>query len=563
MVVDAPSYYTYLPAAIVYGDLHLNYIDKNPSFFKDKIWYYKIENNQKLIKHPMGVSVMLAPFFLAGHWIAGWIGSPQDGYSMPYQNATTMGVLFYLFIGLFFLRKILLSYFSEKIVAVTLISIVLATNLLWYSTFEALMPHAVSFSLWTICIWTFFNWIKTETKKCLIYFGIAFGLIVLIRPLSAVSILFFIVYGITAKGGFSGFVALIKSNFKTVAMTKLTAIAIACLQLCYWKYATGHWLYDVYKDEHFVFNSPQILPFLFSFRKGVFIYTPVLIFSVFGLIYFFKKNKTLFYSILVLMSISIYLLSSWWAWSYGISWGIRPMIDYYAVLSIPFAAGINYFYNRSKVFSYCVSFVIFIFVILNLFQTWQYKKGLIHYDDMSKEAYFKGFFQTKEADGWRDMLKPYDWERRINGLSQIKYSQEYFNEMDAKQTISLRGSNLKYITVNPKAQNAMASLAIERGVNELFFIERQLGDTVCIRSNDGWLWSLKTEYENVITASAMQKKSSEKFTIEYIDADDNRIAIKAANNKFITIGDKWPFVITANSTTLGKNEIFRYFVVDK
>jgi hypothetical protein len=207
--------------------------------------------------------------------------------------------------------------------------------------------------------------------------------------------------------------------------------------------------------------------------------------------------------------------------------------------------------------------LISLFILLNLFQTWQYKNGLIHYDDMSKEAYFKGFFQTKETDGWRDMLKPYDWDRRIKGLPQINYSKELFNALDAKQVISFRGGNLNYITVNSKAQSAMASLALEIGNNELFYIEKDQIDMVSIRSGNGWLWSLKPEYDNVITASAMIRTANEKFRIEFIDKDDNRIAIKAANNKYITIGDKWPFVITANSTTLGKNETFRYFIIDK
>ncbi len=430
IIVDAPSYYTYLPSLFIYGDLHLNYIDKNAHFFKDKIWYYKIEYGKKLIKHPMGVSVLLAPFFIVGHWIAGWINSPQDGYSMPYQNAVTIGVLFYLFVGLCFLRKILINYFSEGIIAITLIAIVLGTNLLWYSTFEALMPHAISFSLWAICLYTFLNWLETETKKQLLFFSIAFGLIVLIRPLSAVSILFFSVYGIIDKGGLIKFSTFIKKYFKTVLLAAIVACFIASLQLCYWKYATGHWLYDVYKEEHFIFNSPQIIPFLFSFRKGVFVYTPILFFSVIGLIYFFKQNKAFFYSIVVLMSISIYLLSSWWAWSYGICWAMRPMIDYYAILSIPFAAGINYFSKQSRYIYIIQIAIISLLITLNLFQTWQYKNGLIHYDDMSKEAYFKGFFQTKVTDEWKDLLKPYDWNRRIIGLPQIKYSEKFLKLLE-------------------------------------------------------------------------------------------------------------------------------------
>src|SRR6218665_138410 len=206
ITLDAPSYYTYLPAVFVYGDLHLNYIDKDPAFFKDKIWYYRIDNGNKLIKHPMGISVALSPFFLAGHLLAKVSGSAADGYSMPYQNAVSIGVVIYLFIGLYYLRKILLQFFSDKIAALTLFATVIGTNLLWYSTFEGLMPHAISFAFWCISMYTFMQWLKTGRQQSIFIFALAFGMIVLIRPFSLVGIVFFLIYGSISMGGIKHFI---------------------------------------------------------------------------------------------------------------------------------------------------------------------------------------------------------------------------------------------------------------------------------------------------------------------------------------------------------------------
>ncbi|MGZ4048220.1 MAG: hypothetical protein ACXVNN_02590 [Bacteroidia bacterium] len=516
---------------------------------------------KKLIKHPMGISVMLSPFFIVGHWIASWVGAPRDGYSMPYQNSVSIGVLIYLFIGLYFLRKILLGYFSEKITALTLISVTLGTNLLWYSSFEGLMPHAISFSLWCICIYSFFNWLKTGASKFIFSFSVAFGLIVLIRPLSIVSILYFLIYAVISFGGIKNFIGFLKPEWKNIFAGAVISFLIASLQLCYWKYATGHWLYDVYVDEHFIFSSPQMLPFLFSFRKGVFIYTPILIFAIIGLIKIYKTNSALFYSTIIFMTITVFLLSSWWAWSYGICWGMRPMIDYYALLSLPMAAGFTYFTNKKKIVKIIFFTITTLLIALNLFQTWQYKNGLIHYDDMSKEAYFKGFFQTKISEGWVDLLKPYDWDRRMKGLPQINYSKEYFDKLDLNQNISLRGNNLLYFVVNPKAQNAMGAIA--KGVlpESMFSIEHLKGDTVCIRSKNGLLWSLKSNYENAITSTEMLAHATEKFTIDYLKDDDNKIAIKASNGKYVSIGSQWPFIVKANADAVSDEESFRYFVI--
>lgn len=563
IIVDAPSYYTYLPAFIIHNDLKLNYIDANPAYYQNKVWYYKIEGNKKLIKHPMGISVALSPFFVAGHLIAKMNGAVQDGYSMTYQNCLSIGVLLYLFVGLYFLRKILLDYFSEKITAITLIAIVLGTNLLWYSSFEGLMPHAITFSVWCMAMYTFFNWLKTSEKKFIYYFSALFGLIVLIRPLSIVTILYFIIIGIYSKGGVRSFSDFIKSNLKSVIIGTFIAFVIAALQLIYWKYATGKWLYDVYMDEHFVLGSPQILPFLFSFRKGVFIYTPILIFAVIGLVKFYRINKGVVISTIVLMALTIYLLSSWWAWSYGICWGMRPMIDYYSLLSLPLAAGFQFVFSKPKIVSAIFGGILFLLVGLNLFQTWQYKNGLIHYDDMSREAYFKGFFQTKASLEWADLLKPYDWERRENHLPQIEYSEAFLKSIDKNKGIYLRANNLSYIIVNEKAQNAMGALAKDYSSGSLFYIEHLQGNRIAIRSTSNLYWSLKPQFENAITASETRINSNEKFTFEYIDEDDNKIAIKASNGKYISIGDKWPFIITAKSDKIGKNETFRYFVIGK
>lgn len=562
IIVDVPSYYTYLPAFIIHHDLHLDYIDKDPSFYQDKVWYYKVEGGRKLIKHPLGISAVLSPFFLIGHWIAGMKGDFQDGYSMPYQNALSFGVLFYLFTGIFFLRKILLGYFSDKVTAFTLIAVVLGTNLLWYSTFEALMPHAISFSLWCAAIYFFFNWLETQAEKFILLFGIVFGLIVLIRPLSIISILFFLIYGIIRLGGLKTFIIFLKPKWKIIIPATFISFSIVSLQLFYWKYSTGKWFYDPYINEHFIFKSPQVFPFLFSFRKGLFIYTPVMVFAIIGLVQLRKLHRALLYSTVFFMAVTVFLLASWWAWSYGFCWGMRPMIDYYALLSIPMAAGFNELLKRSTFTRIIFYTSVSLFIFLNLFQTWQYKNGLIHYDDMSREAYFKGFFQTEISAEWLDLLKPYDWDRRIKGLPQIDYSKSIFDQIPMDQNICFKGSNFKYVIVNHKALNAMASLSDVKNEQEESFHIMHLNDsTLCISSEEKLLWSLRTDYSNAITASATSIGVFEKFIIVYPDADDNKIAIKAANGKYITIGSQWPFILTANSESISRNEIFRYFLI--
>jgi hypothetical protein len=564
IIIDAPSYYTYLPAAFIYGDLRLNFIDKDPAFFNNKIWYYKIEGGRRLIKHPMGLSVALSPFFLAGHLTAKITGSPRDGYSLCYQNAVSIGVLVYLLIGLFYLRKLLITTYSEKVVALTLICVVLATNLLWYSTVEGLMPHAVSFSLISVCLFHFSEWLKTGRKKHVLIFAAVFGLSVLIRPLAITLLLYFLIDAIVSKGGFNSLLKFIKPQFGIIALSIFVTILIGSLQMMYWKYTTGKWLYDVYIDEHFIFNSPQIIPFLFSFRKGFFIYSPIFIFAIIGFFRLYKIQRNVFWGLLVIMPLTVYLLSSWWAWSYGISWGLRPMIDYYPLLSIPLASGFAATLSRKKLISFFAGALITLFISLNLFQTWQYKNGLIHYDDMTKEAYFKGLFQTKPNPEWYDLLKPYDWNRRIKGLPQIEYSQQYFENSFKKYNVHFRGCNMKYIAVNPKAQNALASYAKEY-IPEFcdFSIYRYDDGTISIRFKEKNFLSVVRQYNNVLLANADKAGINERFEITYLKESDNQIALRSlSTGKYVSVSAEFPNILFASADNISAKETLRLFVVE-
>ena len=97
----------------------------------------------------------------------------------------------------------------------------------------------------------------------------------------------------------------------------------------------------------------------------------------------------------------------------------------------------------------------------------------------------------------------------------------------------------------------------------LFYIQHLNGDTICIRSKNGLLWSLKTNLENAITTTEMLAHSTEKFTVSYLKDDDNKIALKASNGKYVSIGYEWPFIIRADADAPGRAECFRYFVLDK
>jgi hypothetical protein len=93
------------------------------------------------MQYSCGLALQYLPYFLIAHTIAKPLGYPNDGFSVPYQLAITLGALITACIGLWYTRKSLLNYFSESTTSFSLLFIVFATNYLNFSTIDVGMTH--------------------------------------------------------------------------------------------------------------------------------------------------------------------------------------------------------------------------------------------------------------------------------------------------------------------------------------------------------------------------------------------------------------------------------------
>lgn len=93
--------------------------------------------------------------------------------------------------------------------------------------------------------------------------------------------------------------------------------------------------------------------------------------------------------------------------------GQQSLIDSYAIFSLPLAAFVSFILNKSTVLK-SLSFVIAAFIIwLNIFQTYQYNKGSLHYSAMTKALYFEQFGKLDKVASFDQLLKyPNDEEAR-------------------------------------------------------------------------------------------------------------------------------------------------------
>ena len=80
------------------------------------------------------------------------------------------------------------------------------------------------------------------------------------------------------------------------------------------------------------------------------------------------------------------------------------MIQYYSVMAIPLAAFVSYFMKKWLTAIPLVMICSF-FVLLNLKQSKQYKSSILHWESMTKEAYWFIFMKDsfKTAEDWETL----------------------------------------------------------------------------------------------------------------------------------------------------------------
>jgi hypothetical protein len=411
---DVTSYYSYLPAVFVHQDLKFNFLRNSTINYAEKhqFWPETAPNGNKVIKTTMGMSVLYLPFFLVAHAFA--ILSPQvnaNGFSKVYEIGLTFSCVFYLTIGMYFLSKILLKLYDKKIVSILLLLVFLGSNLFFYSTTEPCMSHAYTFSLASILMYLTTKVFEKFEVKTAVLFGLILGFLFLVRPTNILFGMVCFLFNVVSWKSFKKRLLWSLENSKFLALTILVALAVCSVQFIYWKWATGDWIFNSYVGERFYFDRPRILNFLFSYRKGWLVYSPIFILSFLGLFKMYKNQNEWGLPIIITLITTIYLFSSWWCWWFGGGFGMRPMIDYYPLLIIPVGELLK---QKLTLLKNGVLTFIMVSISFNLFQTLQRRRLVIHWDSMSKESYW-AFFTTIKMESQED------WDRQENLLVKPNY----------------------------------------------------------------------------------------------------------------------------------------------
>jgi len=397
---DAMGYYLYLPAHFIYHDLgHQAFAaDIMREYGPSSSFYQAFQvpgapEGQLVMKYTMGLAVLETPFFWLGHWAAGWLDYPQDGFSAPYQVAIAFGGMLYALLGMGLLRRVLLRYYSDVVVALVLVTLLLGSNFLEYAVFDVAMTHVYLFAGYALLLWLTVRWHERPSRADALFIGLTLGLLVLIRPSEAVAAVVPVLWGVGSRADARQKLALLLRRWPDVLLLGLGGVLGALPQALYWHWATGHWLFYSYGDQHFSFLRPHLLNVLFSFRKGWLLYSPLLILVLAGFVPLWRRHRGLAVPALAFFLLNLWVVSAWDIWWYGGSLGQRALVQSYAVLSLPWAAAVAWVLapGRARRWQAAAAVATVLLIDLNLLQHWQIQNAIIDAENMNRPYYFAIF----------------------------------------------------------------------------------------------------------------------------------------------------------------------------
>jgi hypothetical protein len=243
---------------------------------------------------PVGTAILWSPFYAAAHVIAGITGAAQDGYSQPYITAVTTASAFYGLLSLLlsqaFARRVLGSSSIEASLAVWF-----GTPLIFYMYVAPGFGHACSAFAVSLFLWTWLRVRDDWTPAGALQLGLTGALLPMVREQDFVFLvgpaLDFIRWSVRRyqaqpATGASGSSTARRSSPIVAALVGVTALALAYMpQLVAYQALNGHPGPARVVSRKMTWNSPHFLGVILSPKHGFFIWTPLALLALAGLVW--------------------------------------------------------------------------------------------------------------------------------------------------------------------------------------------------------------------------------------------------------------------------------------
>jgi hypothetical protein len=399
---DGAGYYVYLPALFLDRDLTMRRtaarsFGGDPGYIPGVRWVRTTVpagypgQHRPLDQYGIGEAVLIAPFFAVGHALAVVADERRDGFSWPYHYTASAAGLVYMLAGLALTSLALRRWFSRRTVILTVAAVALGAGVFNYGTYDATMSHAYSFFLVALVVrLTFWVWERPGLAgACAL--GASLGLVGLVRLTNLALVLFCVLVGVERGSDLAGRARSLLRRLDLVAAGIGVFLLILMWQFAYWERITGALFVNPYRGEgeYLDLLDPHLLGVLFSVRKGLFFWTPLLVLATVGLPFLRRTARPLFVPTVAYVAVAIWVVSSWSIWWYGGSFGMRALVDALPVWAFGLAALVES--ARSEAARRVVLAAVGLTTVLALHGMVAYWRKEIPYDGTTLRQYLESF----------------------------------------------------------------------------------------------------------------------------------------------------------------------------
>jgi hypothetical protein len=364
---DEIEYFSYLPSILLDGDLNfrnqyeyfcnLDFENCVRSRFKETFLDMRTATGLQINFGPMGTAVLWLPFYLAAHLfaLAAQNLNPAfaaNGVSMPYIYAVSIGSVFFGWLGIYLSYRIARHYFAEWIALGAALTILFATNAVYYMYVAPAFSHAASLFASALFVWWWWRTRGTRAQGNLrdwFLLGASGGLMTMVREQEAV---FFVIplleiayamFGVLrSRENFAG----LKKWFAGALVMLGGAFVVFIPQLLTYRVLNGNFLPARNVTDKFTWDGAHILDVLFSNFHGLFTWTPVVLLAVIGLFFLWRRDKFLAAAFLIALAVETYLLGSFSTWFGGAAYGGRRFINCTVLFVVGLAAFVDVISTR-------------------------------------------------------------------------------------------------------------------------------------------------------------------------------------------------------------------------
>ena len=283
-------------------------------------------------KYTVGWSIVALPgYLLVRAWDVAF-GVPATGYELRYQVAVICNILLAGWLGLMLAYALVRRLTGPWPAAAATVLVLLGSGLFYYTAIAVFMSHGAGFFAVSAFVYLACSiaWGNLNGKGYWLLLGFLAGLMVVTRATNIIYCLF----------GFYPLLADWKSSHgcgKRLALTVTLGLAgalpLVAAQMLFWLGNFGKPLVFSYGGETFFWSEPRLLSYLFSPRHGLFLYAPVLLLALAGLLLVLgsarscRPARTPAGLGLLLVIVQIYVNSCWWVWWFGGGFGTRSLVE--------------------------------------------------------------------------------------------------------------------------------------------------------------------------------------------------------------------------------------------